>query len=267
MQNQVPKKDYLMSEFLETSPPNNWVKILNLKAESLLETPTLQLHCDNCNGVRNFNTQDSAYLTYSYIEKTYLTYKCSNCKEQTKIYSLLILPKEGMIYKLGEYPTFGPPTPAKLINLLGAERETFLKGRRCENQGLGIAAFAYYRRVVENQKDKIIGEIIRVSKKLNVSDVQLEKLNSALSENQFTNAINLAKDSLPESLLINGQNPLLLLYRALSEGVHNLSDEKCLELAQDIRIVLGALADRLSQALKDDAELINAISRLTKINS
>ena len=266
MRNQVPKEYYLMSKFLETSPPNNWVKILNLKDALFLETPTLQLHCDNCNGVRNFNTRDSGYLE-SHTEKTYLTYKCSNCEKQTKIYSLLILPKEGIIYKLGEYPTFGPPTPTKLINLLGAERETFLKGRRCENQGLGIAAFAYYRRVVENQKNKIIEEIIKVSKKINVPNEQLNKLNLALSETQFTNAINTAKDSLPESLFISGQNPLLLLYRALSEGVHNLPDEKCLELAQYIRVVLGALADRLSQILKDNQELESAISRLTKINS
>ena len=80
------------------------------------------------------------------------------------------------------------------MNLLGKERENFLKGRCCENQGLGVGAFTYYRRVVENQKDKIIGEIIKVSQKLNVGNVQLKKLNSALSENQFTNAINLAKD-------------------------------------------------------------------------
>ncbi|WP_238327100.1 hypothetical protein, partial [Rodentibacter pneumotropicus] len=194
----------------------------------------------------------------------YLEYHCSNCSKTTKIYSLAIIKEYEMIYKFGELPAFGPPNPTKLMKLLGQERDNFLKGRRCENQGLGVGAFTYYRRVVENQKNKIIEEIIKVSEKLNVPSERIKKLNSALSENQFTNAINIAQDSLPESLFINGQNPLLLLYRALSEGVHNLPDEKCLELAQDIRIVLGALAERLSQALKDDLELTNAISRLTK---
>lgn len=258
---------YSMSDFLSSSPPNSHVKILDLKGSEFLVPPVLQLHCDDCGGMRNFKSTQYSHRLFNDTTNLFLTYICSNCNKIPKIYSLLVAKEAETIYKFGEYPPFGPPNPTKLMNLLGKERENFLKGRCCENQGLGVGAFTYYRRVVENQKDKIIGEIIKVSQKLNVGNVQLKKLNSALSENQFTNAINLAKDSLPESLLINGQNPLLLLYRALSEGVHNLSDEKCLELAQDIRIVLGALADRLSQALKDDAELINAISRLTKINS
>ena len=255
-----------MTELLESSPPNNFFKIKNIQESAYLESPVIQLHCDKCDGTRNFKCQNSNYLRRE-LNLVFLEYRCSNCEETTKIYSLLVIPREEIIYKFGEYPAFGPPTPTKLMNILGKERENFLKGRRCENQGLGVGAFTYYRRVVENQKNKIIEEIIKVSEKLNVPSEQVEKLNSALSENQFTNAINIAKDSLPESLFINGQNPLLLLYRALSEGVHNLPDEKCLELAQDIRIVLGALAERISQALKDDAELINAISRLTKFNS
>lgn len=263
---EVSENYYSMTEFLESSPPNNFIKIKGLKNLKSLETPTIQLHCDTCKGIRNFNTENHVWLNNS-INNVYLNYCCSNCNETIKIYSLSIIQETEVIYKFGEYPPFGPPTPTKLMNILGKERENFLKGRRCENQGLGVGAFTYYRRVVENQKNKIIEEIIKVSEKLNVPSERIEKLNNALSENQFTNAINIAKDSLPESLFINGQNPLLLLYRALSEGVHNLSDEKCLELAQDIRIVLGALAERISQALKDDAELINAISRLTKFNS
>jgi hypothetical protein len=68
----------------------------------------------------------------------------------------------GECYKLGELPVYGPPTPARLISLIGPDREIFLKGRRCGNLGLGIGAFVYYRRVVENQKSRILDEIIKV---------------------------------------------------------------------------------------------------------
>jgi hypothetical protein len=54
----------------------------------------------------------------------------------------------------------------------------------------------------------------------------------------------------------------LLLHSALSEGVHSLSDEQCLELASSVRIVLGELSERLSQALKDEAELSKALGTL-----
>lgn len=262
----VSENYYSMSEFLESSPPNNFVKVQGVKDSYFLEQPIIQLHCDECDGIRNFKSKNK-YSLHGGLNKVFLNYNCSNCEKTMKIYSLLVIPEEEIVFKFGEYPVFGPTNPKKLMKLLGKERENFLKGRRCENQGLGVGAFTYYRRVVENQKNKIIQEIIDVSKKLNIPSEHIDRLNSALNETQFTNAINIAKDVLPESLLINGQNPLLLLYRALSEGVHNLPDEKCLELAQDIRIVLGALAERLSQALKDDAELINAISRLTRIKS
>lgn len=72
----------------------------------------------------------------------------------------------------------------------------------------------------------------------------------------------MAKDAIPESLLINGHNPILLLHSALSEGVHAQTDEQCLEIAGSVRIVLGELSERLSQALKDEAELTKALSNL-----
>ena len=56
----------------------------------------------------------------------------------------------------------------------------------------------------------------------------------------------------------------MLLHSALSEGVHVLSDEQCLELAGSVRIVLGELSDGFSQALKDEAELTKALSTLMK---
>jgi hypothetical protein len=63
-------------------------------------------------------------------------------------------------------------------------------------------------------------------------------------------------------LLIDGRNPLSLLHSALSEGLHEHTDEECLEIAQDIRVVLTELADRISLALKEEAELTQAVSRL-----
>jgi hypothetical protein len=75
-------------------------------------------------------------------------------------------------------------------------------------------------------------------------------------------AIESVKDSIPESLLVNGHNPLTLLHSALSEGLHAQTDEQCLELAQAVRVVLAELAERIGQALKDEAELNAAISRL-----
>jgi hypothetical protein len=193
---------------------------------------------------------------------------CSNCRQKTKIYSLFFTREEedagvGTCYKFGEAPIFGPPTPTRLLRMIGTDRETFLKGRRCENQDLGIGAFTYYRRVVENQKVRIFDEIIKVAQKTDASPDMIADLHQAGREIQFTKATDSVKPAIPESLWINGHNPITLLHSALSHGVHELTDEMCLELAHDARVVLAELSDRVGQLLKDEAELSEAVSRLS----
>jgi len=269
-----------ISEFLENTPPNQRIHISDLVTVSgsayngfhyKIRTPEIQLHCqhERCNGTRFFRciSGDDNYINLKGFNFFYVTYICSNCQKVEKTFSLAAKVNDsgaaqGECYKFGELPTYGPPIASKLMKLIGPDREEFLKGRRCENQGLGVGSFIYYRRVVENQKDRILGEIIKVSKKLGASKTNLETLEKAVKETQFTKALDMVKNSIPESLLINGHSPIKLLHSALSEGVHALSDEECLELAGSVRIVLGELSERLSQALKDEAELTKALSTL-----
>jgi hypothetical protein len=56
------------------------------------------------------------------------------------------------------------------------------------------------------------------------------------------------------------------LHKALSGGVHEKTDEECLALAHDVRVVLVELAERIGQALKDEAELNTAVNRLLEAN-
>jgi hypothetical protein len=128
--------------------------------------------------------------------------------------------------------------------------------------GLGIGAFAYYRRVVEEQKGRIIEEIGKVAVKIKPSKETAELFAKAKAETQFTTAIDMIKSAIPEAVLIDGHNPLTLLHSALSEGLHAHTDEQCLELATSIRVVLTELAERISTALKEEATLKSAVSRL-----
>src|SRR5260370_35870621 len=102
----------------------------------------------------------------------------------------------------------------------------FLKGRRAELRGLGIGAFAYYRRVVEEEKSRIIEEIGKVAMKVKPSKEAAELFAQAGAETQFSTAIDLIKDAIPEAILIDGHNPLTLLHSALSEGLHAPTDEE-----------------------------------------
>jgi hypothetical protein len=171
------------------------------------------------------------------------------------------------VYKYGELEPFGPHTPSRLISLIGPDRDLFLKGRRAENQGLGIGAHTYYRRVVDNQWHRLIGEIIQVAQQVLAPEAIVNLLKEAKEEQQFSKAVDMIKNAIPESLLIKGHNPITLLYSALSEGLHGMSDDECLSQAFDIRVILSTLAEKLQQALKDDAELNSALTNLLRNNN
>lgn len=270
-----------IAEFLESNPPNQLIHISDLvewkspeqyiSNQHIMRTPELQLHCshESCNGIRFFRcvSEQGAVLNSDNWEFFFLIYKCSNCQQIEKIFSLAAKVDAdgkpyGECYKFGELPIYGPPVPPRLIDLVNLDRDVFLKGRRCENQGLGIAAFIYYRKVVENQKNRIIESIIKASEKVGASENKIRTLRAALNEAQFSKALDMTTDAIPESLLINGYSPLLLLNTALSEDIYALTDERCLELASSVRVVLGELSERLSLALKNEVALTKALSAL-----
>lgn len=270
----VPAGD--LSAFLESHPPGSRALVLNIararpSGGPQLVTPDIQLHCpsEKCGGIRIFECiEDSEYSITDKFEPRFLTYLCRNCKQSQRIYALaariIVVGKalDGEVYKIGEIPPFGPPVPARVISLVGPERDLFLKGRGAENQGLGIGSFAYYRRVVDSQWRRLIEEIIRVAERVGAPDPMLAVLRQAATEDQFAKAVDMIKEGIPEMLKVNGHNPLTLLYRALSEGLHEQTDEDCLEIASSIRVVLTELAERIGQALKDERELKDAVSRL-----
>jgi hypothetical protein len=274
-----------LTEFLESIAPSRKVQIQisSLAATSVtlgfgfqfrVNVPRIRLHCEVCDGIMYYEmvrpvhlaSEQIIHISPKEITDLHLGFKCCNCDNSEKTISLFFEPGGNdtslLIYKYGEYPPFGAPTPNKLLSIIGADRDLFIKGRRVELQGLGIGAFSYYRRVVENQKNRIIDEIIKVAKKSNASLELITELEAAKKETQFTKAIDMIKHGIPQALLINGHNPLTLLHRALSEGLHDQTDEECLELARTIRLVMAELSERLSEALKNDAELNDALSRL-----
>jgi len=271
--------EHTLKEFLEIIPPGREIVLSEIVFPPTIiaahvELPHLQLHCTSpeCEGIRFFSPKEGEY-DYDYTRillskndkknDLFLVYECRNCKKTVKTYSAKFwFTDMWRAVKYGEIPSFGPPTPARAIKLIGPDKELFLLGRRSESQGMGIGAFVYYRRVVENQKNRIFDEIIKATKVISPNDELISELEAAKKETQFSRAVESIKHGLPQSLLINGHNPLLLLHSALSEGVHIDDDAACLELATSIRIVLVEFAERIGQALKDEAELTEAVKRL-----
>ncbi len=261
-----------LADFLTKQPPGSEADVschLEPTARAInFLIPDLWLDCENanCDGFRWFDgsVRETSIGSLHRMD-VFLKYTCRNCKQTSKTYAISIGDQaENLmtVRKIGEWPPFGPRTPSRVITLIGPDRDLFLKGRRAEIQGLGIGAFAYYRRVIENQKNRLLEKIIEVAKRASAPGDMVQQLDAAKTETQFTKAIDSVRNAIPESLKIKGHNPLTLLHSALSEGLHDSTDASCLELATAIREVLFELAERIDAALKDHAELNAAVSRL-----
>jgi hypothetical protein len=116
-----------------------------------------------------------------------------------------------------------------LQRLFQDDVELLKKGFRAEKWGYGVAAFTYYRQVVERQRDRLFERIIRAAIAVNAPQTTVEKLTAAKGNRQFSVSLKEAQDVFPESLMIVGQNPMAVLHRVCSEAIHNLTDEQCLD--------------------------------------
>ena len=237
-----------------------------------IDKEPLLLYCTSqeCNGIHYFDYQDEDGNTVrpnSYAHHT-LVYRCRHCKKTGKVFFVVIkaTPEgSGLVNKVGEWPEpYDDKLPRRVQKLLGSDWSLFLKGRGSENRGFGIGALTYYRRVVENQKSALIDGILGVLRKLDTKQEVVERFEEAKKEAQFSRAIEKISDVMPESLFIEGHNPLKALHAALSVHIHEKTDDECLTVAQDIRVLLVELAARLETALRQDRDVKEALARLLR---
>lgn len=264
-------------KFLEEFPLNTAQKISGYYKDERAQynryrklAPQNRLYCDGemCEGYRRF---DGKWLSPSEIgsqelSRDFLVYRCRDCGTREKTFCILSMPYDnagnGIAIKIGEFPELHIDLPSALPKLLGEEYRFFIKGLKCEKQGFGIGAFAYYRRVVENQKGRFLLQIANVAKRLGVSTEVIALIEAAAAEDQFSKAVDNVRDYIPSTLLIDGHNPMKLLHKALSIGLHASDDETCLQAAHSIRMVLQDLSQRIKDTLREEQGLKTAINAL-----
>jgi hypothetical protein len=233
-----------------------------------ITSPRLQLYCEVDDGIRNFDPVQAHTFPSHYTE--FLRYTCRDCGQWHKTFALVLSLEESgkstilTALKMGEYPPFGSHLAKRLQAMLSeTDLELYRKGLRTEREGQGIGAAAYFRRVVENQWKALVKKLRQAAERLGTPQEDLKVFDEALAQPQFSTAVAMLKDAIPAKLLIlDGRNPLTLLYKPLSVQIHDLSDHECLQQAADIRVVLNETFDNISRVLSDDEQLKAAVNRL-----
>jgi hypothetical protein len=163
--------------------------------------------------------------------------------------------------KVGQEPPWDITPDRDLEKMLGQHSYFYKRGLICESQGYGIGAFSYYRRIV----DEIIDELLSGISDL-LSAEELGKYQEALEKTKNTTVtqdkIELVKDLLPPILRPNGMNPLGTLHTILSEGLHNETDDQCIELAMEVREVLEFLVNQITTTKNAGAKFTEGMQKL-----
>lgn len=250
--------------------------VFNIHYSNMPDLPVLRMHCNsdecsvdqNFDGIRLVTKQDSMNIFKDIRSCQIATYKCRNCEEHVfMIFRLGYSKNEKGESQLVAIKIAQDPIPNNRIVqpvtefLYGtSDWSLYLKAAKLEEQGYGIAAMAYLRRVVNNTWDRLIDEMLLFAEDPKV----IASLKQSKGAWQFEKAVDPVKLYIPSSFMIEGENPLVLMYNAFSGGLHSYSEERCLEVAKNARTVFERTLTNLEHLKKEKKEIKAAVSYLKK---
>ncbi len=202
---------------------------------------------------------------------THISAPCQSCgfSMQFLIYFFSEIPLERrdkklpklIAMKIGQYPPIERlPEKEVLAYLTDEDKDNYKKALTTLSFGFGIGAYAYFRRIVENEIKRFVQDISQLEFE------NADKVKNALQQyehnHQMTNLIDTITPYVPASLLVGGQNPIKLLYQQLSEGIHQYSESECMARAQSLDIILRFTIKKVNSEKYEIKKVKEALKRL-----
>lgn len=187
--------------------------------------------------------------------------------ELTKGYSGI---KRCKLIKVGQWPAWSPRISNRLLKNLGSNARLFKRGIACLQEGLGLGAAAYFRRVIEEEVNALL-DLVERAAKLDGDQAALDNLADARRSQAAADRLQIAVQKVPLSLRPGNSNPLAVLYGALSGAVHQESEEQALNTAKGLMktflFLFEELKERMTAAEAYATELQQARDRTAAAKS
>ena len=251
--------DIQIKAFLEEAQIYTWSEFTPPQVNrSSLWVAEIDSFCEVCDQVRPFqdlrprgggaglNLQVKALSTGT----SFLEFTCASCRNSKREFHVeqVVESNKVSLQKYGELPRKPLPRDPRLKKFITVDLELYEKGSICLANGYGIAAYTYFRRVVESNIARLIELIEADAQACSVEASVLEALGELKLESPMSEKIRVANNAMPSYLIPNGLNPLGKMYKVLSEGVHAHSDAECLKNAESLigclKYLVGELGDR-----------------------
>ncbi|MCD4813949.1 hypothetical protein K8S19_09695 [bacterium] len=165
------------------------------------------------------------------------------------------------IKKIGQFPPYDISLDKDVEKyLIEEDVSNYKKALVSLSISYGIGAFAYFRRIIENEIKRIIKDISLIE--FDGSEKVQEAMKSFDSDHQMSNLIDVLNKFLPMSFKQLGNNPIRLLYEQLSEGIHSFSEQECLEKAELINVILTFVIKKINEEKFELSEVKTAMKKL-----
>lgn len=180
-------------------------------------------------------------------------FTCSRNGNHALVFHILL--KDKTLQKIGQHPSIRDLNISEIKGFKSILKDQFFKEYSTAiglySHGVGIGAFVYLRRIVENFIIKPAHEEAKKSAEWNEEDFQKKKMKER---------IDALMDYLPKYLVDNK-----VLYSVISKGIHELSEEECNEYFPLVSSVLNYILTELKEKKeteKSKAEMTKKLSVL-----
>lgn len=248
--------DTEIKHFLETAALYSWREYGRPRINrGSLHIREIDANCEVCNRSRPFQDRrargsgaglgGNRALDSGVSE---LSFTCASCGKAERLFLVEQVVTDAAIklQKFGELPRKPLARDRFLQKFLSDDLDNYEKALVCLTHEYGIAAFAYFRRVTENNIGRLLDLVREDAKASSASADVLEALEELRKDTPMSKRIELANLALPPHLRPDGTNPLGRLYQVLSEGVHALTEAECLAKAKATAECLAFLVAELT---------------------
>ena len=210
-------------------------------------------YCQECEQTRPFqsfglNGDPEGIRFYPANLTLRLEFECVSCQRERREYLVEKVDTVDTIriQKYGERPRKKLDRNRGLQQFFKDDLDNYEKAVVCLLHEYGMGAFAYFRRIVENNICKLLDLAHEDAESSGEGTNVMAALTDLRKDSPMAKKIEIANQALPKYLKPDGLNPLGRLYQVLSEGVHELSDDECLNRAKEISECLGYLVSELA---------------------
>jgi len=234
-----------MTNLLQNFSNYQKLKYVSVTKDICIPIPkVLVLFCPKCANERTFRS-NSSWPTLDYYPDLYtLPYSCTHCTADPFKYEFYLRWEEGLIYKVGQYPERDIKIPTKIRKLLGDDVDFYRKALICHEHSYGLGSYIYLRRIFENKINDMLKAIGEISEEQRITGVE-EKISKVLKQRDLESKLELAAKIAPPSLMIEGMNPFKIIWGNLSKGVHELLEDECNDMFNQLKGVFDYLLEAL----------------------